>query len=121
VVPPTLSVIAHSDMILYSILHADTVDTMHFERGPLFMPGSINEPLFRERLDMISSVVATISAQDRHVDALVQTGLRSKYAPRGRYSWQEGAQSELNKWLVQRYRAGWNRLYASDGSPRGPA
>ena len=44
-----------------------------------------------------------------HVDALVQQGLRSRFAPRGRYSWQEGAQSQFNRWLVRRYEAAFAR------------
>ena len=47
-------------------------------------------------------------AEDQHVDALVQQGLKSKFAPRGRYSWQEGAQRQFNVWLVDRYRTGWD-------------
>ena len=53
--------------------------------------------------------VKEIVEQDLHVDALVQIGLKSKFAPRGRYSWQEGAQCQLNTWLVERYRQGWQR------------
>ncbi len=48
-----------------------------------------------------------IIAQDMHVDSLVQVGLRSRFARRGRYSWQEGAQGQFNNWLVPRYRAAW--------------
>jgi hypothetical protein len=48
--------------------------------------------------------------QDLHVDLLVQQGLKSKFAPRGRYSWQEGAQRQFNLWLVERYRKGWDSL-----------
>jgi hypothetical protein len=44
----------------------------------------------------------------------VQQGLESKFAPRGRYSWQEDAQRQFNVWLVDRYMAEWNRR-------RGPA
>jgi hypothetical protein len=33
--------------------------------------------------------------------------LRSRFATRGRYSWQEGAQGQFNNWLVPRYRAAW--------------
>jgi hypothetical protein len=51
--------------------------------------------------------VQEIVSQDLHVDELVQQGLKSKFAPRGRYSWQEGAQRQFNVWLVDRYRAGW--------------
>jgi hypothetical protein len=46
------------------------------------------------------------------VDVLVQKGLHSKYAPRGRYSWQEGAQSLFNRWLVPRYQAAWRARQA---------
>jgi hypothetical protein len=30
--------------------------------------------------------------------------LRSRYAARGRYSWQEESHIQFNRWLVQRYR-----------------
>jgi len=59
---------------------------------------------------------AEIAAQDLHVDSLIPAGLRSRYAARGRYSWQEQAQRELNVWLVKRYRAEWeNRKRATLG------
>ena len=110
VIPPSFSMIAHSDMILFTILRADTHDTMLTDRSLLFVPGVVNEPLFKERVDMIGAAVASISAQDRHVDALVQVGLRSHFATRGRQSWQEGAQNELNRWLVRRYQDAWRRM-----------
>ena len=50
-----------------------------------------------------------IIAQDWHVDEMVQLGLRSRFAKRGRYSWQEGAQAQFNEWLVDRYVSEWNR------------
>jgi phenylpropionate dioxygenase-like ring-hydroxylating dioxygenase large terminal subunit len=109
IVPPSLSVIALSDMIMFSIVHAESHDSIQQQRGMMFMPGVINEPLFRERLDMFASATAAITAQDRHVDSLVQAGLQSRYAIRGRYSWQEGAQSALNRWLVPRYQAAWRQ------------
>ena len=56
---------------------------------------------------MIMTSAGKIIAQDMHVDGLVQVGLRSRFAPRGRYSWQEGAQGQFNHWLVPRYRAAW--------------
>ena len=44
----------------------------------------------------------------------VQRGLRSQFAARGRYSWQEESHVQFNRWLVQRYRAAWpgRRLHA---------
>jgi hypothetical protein len=58
---------------------------------------------------MNMSAAMEITAQDLHVDELVQIGLQSKFAPRGRYSWQEQAQRDLNVWLVERYRRAWTR------------
>ena len=46
--------------------------------------------------------------------ALVQQGLRSRFAIRGRYSWQEGAQVQFNRWLTPRYQKAWAALKAGD-------
>ncbi len=44
--------------------------------------------------------------QDQDATTKVQRGLRSRFAPRGRYSWQEESHIQFNRWLVQRYRRG---------------
>jgi hypothetical protein len=67
----------------------------------------MKEELFKEKLTINLSTSAAIAVQDRHVDTQVQVGLRSRFATRGRYSWQEKAQHEFNTWLVQRYRREW--------------
>jgi hypothetical protein len=77
--------------------------------GWLVRPGAMEEPLFDARMAMNMSAAMEITAQDLHVDELVQIGLQSKFAPRGRYSWQEQAQRDLNVWLVERYRRAWAR------------
>ncbi len=51
------------------------------------------------------------------MDELVQVGLRSRHAPRGRYSWQEGAQRAFNGWLTPRYQACWARVRGGGGAP----
>jgi nitrite reductase/ring-hydroxylating ferredoxin subunit len=106
-VPPTLSLIIRSDLVAFIILHANSHDTVTTKRGWLAAPGATGQPLFRERLNVNLATSAEIAEQDVYADALVQVGLRSRYAARGRYSWQEQAQREFNNWLVQRYRAGW--------------
>ncbi|MDB5444840.1 MAG: Rieske (2Fe-2S) protein [Phenylobacterium sp.] len=106
-VPPSLSLIIRSDLVAFIILHANTHDTITARRGWLAAPGATQEPLFKERLDMNLATSAEIAAQDIHVDTLIQVGIRSRYAVRGRYSWQEQAQREFNAWLVPRYRAEW--------------
>jgi hypothetical protein len=69
----------------------------------------MEEPLFDARMPMNMSAAMEISAQDLHVDELVQIGLQSKFAPRGRRSWWEQAQRDLNVRLVDRYRRAWAR------------
>jgi len=106
-VPPTLSLVLTSDLVIYLILRATGPETMEQDTGVLVAPGASQAPGFAERLEMIMTSAGKIIAQDMHVDALVQVGLRSRFAPRGRYSWQEGAQGQFNQWLVPRYRAAW--------------
>jgi hypothetical protein len=67
----------------------------------------MKDPLFQQRMAMNMHAANEIIAQDLHVDELVQVGLRSRFATRGRYSWQEQAQREFNNWLVPRYQAAW--------------
>jgi hypothetical protein len=109
-VPPTLSLVLTSDLVIYLILRAAGPDTMEQDTGILVAPGAQDDPGFSHRLEMLMTSAGKIIAQDMHVDALVQQGLRSRFAPRGRYSWQEGAQGQFNQWLVPRYRAAWARM-----------
>ena len=73
----------------------------------------MKDPSFQHKLDMNLAAAGAIIAQDMHVDELVQVGLRSRFAPRGRYSWQEGAQGQFNRWLVRRYTAAYQRGLAA--------
>lgn len=108
-IPPTLSLVLTSDLVIYLILRPMSVDVMEQDTGILVAPGAMEDAGFEHRLEMIMTSAKKIIAQDMHVDGLVQQGLRSRYAARGRYSWQEGAQGQLNRWLVKRYRETWER------------
>lgn len=104
-IPPSLSLVMMSDMVIYLILRPDGPESLEQDTGILVAPGAMADPSFAHKLEMNMAAAGHIIAQDMHVDALVQIGLRSRFAPRGRYSWQEGAQSQLNRWLVHRYAA----------------
>jgi len=114
-VPPSLSLIIRSDLVAFIILHANSHDTITAKRGWLAAPGATQEPLFKERLAVNLQTSAEIAAQDIHVDGLIPIGLRSRYAARGRYSWQEQAQREFNNWLVKRYNTQWLHKRAKNG------
>jgi len=116
-VPPTLSLVLTSDLVIYLILRATGPETMEQDTGLLVAPGAMDDPAFPHRLEMIMTSAGKIIAQDMHVDGLVQQGLRSRFAVRGRYSWQEGAQGQFNHWLVPRYRAAWAARHARAGVP----
>jgi phenylpropionate dioxygenase-like ring-hydroxylating dioxygenase large terminal subunit len=118
-VPPTLSLVLSSDVAIFLILRATGPETMEQDTGILVAPGAMEDPAFEHRLEMIMTSAGKIIAQDMHVDELVQVGLRSRFAPRGRYSWQEGAQAQFNSWLVPRYRAAWS-AQTSAAAPAAP-
>ena len=109
-IPPSLSLVMTSDMVIYLILRPTGPETMEQDTGVLVAPGASKHPLFQNKFEMTMNQASHIIAQDMYVDELVQVGLRSKFAPRGRYSWQEGAQIQLNRWLIKRYRETYERL-----------
>ena len=78
----------------------------------MFAKGAMEDPDFDKKMEDIMTRSLEINDQDIHADHLVQQGLRSRHAPRGRYSWEEGAQSRFNSWLVPRYRAQWQKMKA---------
>ena len=108
-IPPTLSLVMTSDLVIYLILRATGAETMEQDTGLLVAPGATADPAFSHRLEMIMTSAKKIIAQDMHVDERVQAGLRSRFATRGRYSWQEGAQGQFNRWLIRRYRETWRK------------
>lgn len=101
--PPTLSLVVSADMVIYMILRADSGQTHRMDQGTLFAPGAMKDKLFEKKIQMTMHSVSEIVAQDLHVDEMVQVGLGSRFASRGRYSWQEQAQQSFNRWLVPRY------------------
>jgi phenylpropionate dioxygenase-like ring-hydroxylating dioxygenase large terminal subunit len=106
-VPPSLSLVVNTDMVLYLIMQAEDADHHSMVMGSLVAPDAMTHPMFERLMNFNQASVQEIVAQDMYVDERVQQGLKSKFAPRGRYSWQEGAQRQFNVWLVDRYRSGW--------------
>jgi hypothetical protein len=77
------------------------------DTGVLVAPGAMETPGYAHKMAMTMAAAQEIIAQDLHVDQKVQKGLRSRFAVRGRYSWQEGAQGAFNSWLTPRYQSAW--------------
>lgn len=118
-VPPTLSLVLTPDMVFYLNVRATGPETHEMDTGLLFAPGAMEHPDFQARLDTTMATAIEIMGQDQHVDEMVQIGLRSRFAVRGRYSWQEGAQQQLNSWLVPRYQTAWEHYKKSQSNGSG--
>jgi len=106
--PPTLGLAVNTDMVVYFIIapHGPGKITLHV--GFLFDPSAPENPLFPQLLEMAIAGVNNFNQADILADTLVQRGLSSdRFAPRGRYSYQEESLVQFNRWLVRRYRKYW--------------
>jgi phenylpropionate dioxygenase-like ring-hydroxylating dioxygenase large terminal subunit len=109
--PPTLAIAVVPDEVAYFIICPQGAGKIDIHIGYCFDPSALEEPLFDKLFEQAKAGVNNFNVQDVHADEMVQKGLQSRFAPRGRYSWQEETLRQLNRWLVTRYRRYW---------PRGP-
>ncbi len=113
-VPPTLCFGTAPDQCFFFLVRPKTAQTIDVEIGYIFHPSALEDPLFEEKVILSDAGVQVFVRQDQDATTKVQMGLNSRFAPRGRYSWQEESHVQFNRWLNQRYRAGWsNRAVAA--------
>jgi phenylpropionate dioxygenase-like ring-hydroxylating dioxygenase large terminal subunit len=106
-IPPSLCMGTAPDQAFFFIVRPKSVDTIDVEIGYLLHPSALEHPMFEHLFKMSDAGVQVFVAQDRDATTKVQRGLRSRFAIRGRYSWQEESHVQFNRWLVQRYRRHW--------------
>lgn len=106
-VPPMLCFGTAPDQCFFFLVRPTGPETIDVEIGYIFHPSALEDPLFEAKLALSDAGVQVFVEQDQDATTKVQRGLRSRFAPRGRYSWQEESHVQFNRWLVQRYRAGW--------------
>jgi len=106
-IPPSLCVGTAPDQVFYFIVHPRTSDTIDLEIGYQLHPSAPEHPMFDYLLAMSDAGVRVFVEQDTDATTKVQRGLHSRFAARGRYSWQEESHVQFNKWLVDQYRAAW--------------
>jgi phenylpropionate dioxygenase-like ring-hydroxylating dioxygenase large terminal subunit len=107
-VPPTLCFGTAPDQCFFFLVRPKTAQTIDVEIGYIFHPSALEDPLFEEKVILSDAGVQVFVRQDQDATTKVQMGLNSRFAPRGRYSWQEESHVQFNRWLTQRYRAGWS-------------
>lgn len=114
--PPTLCFGTAPDQAFFFIVRPKTADTIDVEIGYLFHPTAFEHPMFDYLLEMSDAGVQVFVKQDQDATTKVQRGMHSRFAPRGRYSWQEESHVQFNRWLVQRYQRNWPSTVNAGGS-----
>jgi phenylpropionate dioxygenase-like ring-hydroxylating dioxygenase large terminal subunit len=103
-IPPTLCFGTAPDQCFFFLVRPTGPETIDVEIGYIFHPSALDDPLFQHKLKLSDVGVQVFVEQDQDATTKVQRGLRSRFAPRGRYSWQEESHIQFNRWLVRRYR-----------------
>ena len=111
--PPTLCFGTAPDQAFFFIVRPKTASTIDLEIGYLLHPSALEHPMFDHLLAMSDAGVQVFVRQDQDATTKVQRGMQSRFAARGRYSWQEESHVQFNRWLVQHYRAHWPSVAAS--------
>ena len=106
-IPPTLCFGTAPDQAFFFIVRPKTASTIDVEIGYLLHPSALEHPMFDHLFQMSDAGVQVFVAQDQDATTKVQRGMTSRFAARGRYSWQEESHVQFNRWLVQRYRDRW--------------
>jgi phenylpropionate dioxygenase-like ring-hydroxylating dioxygenase large terminal subunit len=105
--PPTLCMGTAPDQAFFLIVRPKTVDTIDLEIGYLIHPSALEHPMFEHLFKVNDDGVQVFVRQDQDATTKVQRGMHSRYAARGRYSWQEESHVYMNRWLIDRYRRYW--------------
>ncbi len=105
--PPTLCFGTAPDQAFFFIVHPKTATTIDLEIGYLLHPSALEHPMFEHLFAMSDAGVQVFVRQDQDATTKVQRGMASRFATRGRYSWQEESHVQFNRWLVQQYQAHW--------------
>ena len=104
-VPPSLLLGFQSDSAFWFVVQPTNADTHTLSMAYIFPLSTVQLPLFGELLGAAIQGVGLFNNQDLPANTAIQKGMHSRFAPRGRYSWQESVLPQFNRWLIKRYRA----------------
>lgn len=102
-VPPSLLIGIQSDSAFWFVVDPTGPTSHELSMAYLLPESTVRLPLFDQLLEAAIAGVANFNRQDMPTNIAVQRGMQSRFAPRGRYSWQEGVLAQFNSWLVDRY------------------
>jgi phenylpropionate dioxygenase-like ring-hydroxylating dioxygenase large terminal subunit len=115
-VPPNLFMGAVPDGVFYYIIRPLTANKIVLRVGFLYPEATLANKNFDYIFKMAVDGLCAYNDQDVASNAGVHVGLKSRFAPRTRYAPKEKTLSQMNRWLVKRYKA-----YAAELESRGRA
>ena len=104
-IPPMLPLGLVPDHMFYFLVLPSGANRITIRVGLCVPPEALKVRNFGKIIDWIVDGIMMYNDQDVVADTAVQKGLRSRFAPRGRFSWKETTVAQLNRWLYQRYLA----------------
>ncbi|MGI9623032.1 MAG: aromatic ring-hydroxylating oxygenase subunit alpha [Acidimicrobiales bacterium] len=104
-VPPTLLMGFQPDSAFWFAVDPTGPTTHDLAMAYIFPESTIEMAAFGETIEEAIAGVGNFVRQDMPTNVAAQMGMKSRFAPRGRYSWQEGVLPQFNSWLVERYEA----------------
>jgi ring hydroxylating enzyme alpha subunit len=102
-VPPSLLIGVQPDSAFWFTVQPTTVDRHTLTMAYIFPKSTTELPLFPQLLDTAVHGVELFNNQDLPANTAIQVGMRSRFAPRGRFSWQESVLAQFNTWLLDRF------------------
>jgi phenylpropionate dioxygenase-like ring-hydroxylating dioxygenase large terminal subunit len=104
-VPPNLFFGCVPDGVFYYIIRPQSANRIILRVGFLYPKETLKERNFDYIFKMTVDGLCAYNDQDVASNASVHMGLKSRFAPRTRYAPKEKTLSQMNRWLVQRYKA----------------
>jgi phenylpropionate dioxygenase-like ring-hydroxylating dioxygenase large terminal subunit len=104
-VPPSLLMGFTADSAFWFNVDPTGPTTHALSMAYIFPASTVELPDFDATLEDAIAGVANFNRQDMPTNVATQLGMQSRFAPRGRYSWQEGVLAQFNSWLIERYEA----------------
>lgn len=105
-VPPNLMLGWQSDMLFWFLLLPNRVDETDFRWGYLLPESTFDVIGFDDLLRLAREGIKDYNNEDLPIAEAMQKSMRSRWAPRGRYSHEEEVLQQFNRWLVLRYGRG---------------
>ena len=103
-IPPMMPLGLVPDHMFYFLVLPNGANEISLRISICVPPSAFEVKNFDYIVKWIVDGVMMYNDQDVGADTAVQKGLRSQFAPRGRFSWKETTIVQLNRWLVRRYR-----------------